>query len=175
VDSKLAFRGRRNIPLQAICVNIAGYAYLSAYPLRHNTLVKAIKTIPPRNHLFDLQPSIPSKTSTNLGKSDSQIHFDHHSLSQCDWYALRKIAALPILFLDCVGDSCSSVACWISSCPAICLVGRARVCMECVSQHKLQLDDCGASPRCDGGRRMVRNEKRSHRRCDRETPACRVD
>jgi hypothetical protein len=174
VDSKLAICGRRNIPLQAICIDIAGYSYLSACLVRNNSVVKAIKTIPLRNHQLNLQPSIPSKTSTDLGKSDSQIHLDHYSLSQCDWYALRKIAALPILFLDCVGNSCSSLACWISSFLAVCSVGCARIRLECVSQHKLQLDGCGASPRCDGCRRMVRNKKRSHRRCDRKTPTCRV-
>jgi hypothetical protein len=174
MDGQLAFCGRENLPLEAICFDIADCSYLITCPFRHNSLVEAVKTIHSRHHQLNLHPCVASKASSDFGKGNSQIHSDHHSLSQCYRYAVRKIAALPVLLLDCVGDSCSSVACWLSSNPAVCSVGRARVRLECVPQHKFQLDGCGTGAGCDGGWRMVWNEKRNHRYSGRETPTCRV-
>lgn len=137
-------------------------------------MAKAFETNPSCDNRINLQSSVRGKASRDIGEGDTQVYLDDNTFGQCDWHAVRKIAPLPVLLLDCMGDSCSSLARGLPSYPAICPVGCARVCLERLSQHQLQLDGCGASACCYGGWRMVWNEKRDDGCSGEEAPACRV-
>lgn len=98
-------------------------------------MAEAFETISSRDCSFDLQPSVAGNPSRNLGKGYTPLHPDNDPLGQCDWHALREIAPLPVLFLDCLGHTSTSLACRLPPNLAICFLGCAGVCVERLPEH----------------------------------------
>ena len=88
------------------------------------------------------------------------FHYDSHPGRDCCWYALRKIAALPVLRIHCMDYALSVLEGWFPPCRAVRALGCARVGVERVSQHTAQLSDRRWDTGCGCSRRMVGHAER---------------
>lgn len=89
-----------------------------------------------------------TETEGDKQSRDANICHDDYADGECDWFALCKIAALPVLCTDSMVNAVPTLACRPTSSPAVRSMGHAGGRVECLSEHKTQLG-CGCGLSCD--------------------------
>lgn len=145
MDGKLAFRTRRHFPLPAVLSRPSCRAHWPPRMVRKNALDKAF-----RPFVTGIPPPTPrrprSRAGSDVAQNHARFYHDHHAHGDCHRYAMRKVPPLPILRIPCMGHSLPSVESRIPPYCAICIVGRARMGVERVSEYAAELGNvCGCA------------------------------
>lgn len=163
MDGQLAFRARKHFPLPTLLSRPTCCAHWPPCMVCENAVDQAVRSFTTRIPPFTSWGPRP-RAGSDIAQNHARFYYDYHAHGNSHWYAMRKVPPLPILRIPCVGNTLPFVESRVPSYCAICIVGRARVGMERVSEYAAELGNvCGCASH-HSGRRMVGYEERVYGR-----------
>jgi hypothetical protein len=160
MDRQLALCFRRDFSIAPLCPRTSGSQRPFTWLVHRNALDQALQAfappIPQNHHAASRAPGSGHHGQANYAQFRHDGDFDCHD----DGYALRPIAALPILRLHCVEYTISALEGWLPPHCPICAMGRPGVGMERLSKYTAEFGDRCRSIGHHGRRRLVGNPER---------------